>query len=98
MSAFIHFFLSEYALWKLAIVRWVLLYSSKQSIEPSGKIFASKPIMTLIFELSRRFCISCIYRGTQDDDLLTCSVNARVFNSISAALSRAFFTVRSKAE
>src|SRR5215213_3727219 len=80
---------------------WRYLYSSQQSIDPSLRIFASKPEITFnLFALTvaASVVISPKYLGTQSDVLLTCSVRAITFSPISSARAMIFLTVWSEAE
>src|SRR5215213_7517364 len=58
---------------------WRYLYSSQQSMDPSLRIFASKPGITfnlLLLATVVSALNSSKYLGTQSDVLLTCSVRA----------------------
>jgi hypothetical protein len=58
---------------------WRYLYSSQQSMDPSLRIFASKPGITfnlLLLATIVSALNSSKYLGTQSDVLLTCSVRA----------------------
>src|SRR5215211_8258706 len=81
---------------------WRYLYSSQQSMDPSLRIFASKPGITFnllpLAAAAVSALISSKYLGTQSDVLLTCSVRAITFSPIFSARAMTFLTVRSDAE
>ena len=79
----------------------ISLYSSQQSMDPSLRIFASKPGITfnlLLLATVVSALNSSKYLGTQSDVLLTCSVRAITFSPIFSARAMTFLIVRFEAE